>query len=468
MDFSRSSALTSLMIPAQKPGVVRERRGASYDALLGRDAFVDELREMLTGSTSTPDASVVVVALDRWALLESAFEREEVETILAEFARRVVRHAAPWLVARTRRGELAILVEGECGGKVSDKLCARLLRVMRAPFRCGSRRLALSASAGIACSGESAAKWLQDADAALHRAQAEGGGHFKHFNSVERAQVLRRVELESELRHALRRGDLRVNYQPIVDPNDGRLVGLEALVRWKHARLGPIMPTEFVSLAEQSGLIHDLGRFVRGSVLSQLAQWKSAGGPLAGIRVSVNVSAVEFARPGLVEMITEEIRRHGVDASRLWLELTESQRLTDVDSVAVQSAALAKLGVGIVLDDFATGYSSLQLLAKLQVRAIKLERTFVAGLGVDPNCDAIVEAAFSLATVLGIGVIPEGIETPEQAEALCRLGCRSAQGFLWSPALAPAEIAEWAAQRAARGTAVGGRAVPEFAGEKAA
>jgi len=431
----------------------RERRGAAYDALPDRETFLDELRDtLLVGDRAR--LAVLVIALDRWASLDAALDRTEIEALMEEFARRVVRHASPWLVARTRRGELAILVEGHVGRGQPADLASRLLRVMRAPFRCGDRRLALSASAGIAHLGAAAVSWLQDADSALQGAQSEGGGRVVTFHSERRAEALRRVEMESELRHALRHGHLRVRYQPIVDPVDGRLVGLEALVRWKHARLGTISPAEFVPLAESSGMIHELGRFVRGTVLAQMAQWTTDRGPLADVRVSINISAAEFARPGLVEMIADELGRYRVEATRVWLELTESQRVTDLDSVAAQVSALRAIGVSVVLDDFATGYSSLQLLMRLQVRAIKLERTFVAGLGRDAGCEAIVAAAFALAGALGLAVIPEGIETEQQAEALRRLGCRTAQGYLWSPALAPGELAVWQEQRAAESSAI--------------
>jgi EAL domain-containing protein (putative c-di-GMP-specific phosphodiesterase class I) len=300
-------------------------------------------------------------------------------------------------------------------------------------------------SVGIAIareSGERPETLIRDADAAMYRAKERGRGRYELFDQRMRARAVERLQVENELRRAIGRDELRVHYQPIVSLDSGAVIGFEALVRWQHPRRGLIAPGEFVPTAEESGVIESLGRWVLERACRQAAEWHARNPDGFPVGMSVNLSARQVAQPDLPEVVEEMLTSTGLDPSALSLEITESA-LVEESVVPVENfEALRAMGVRLVIDDFGTGYSSLAYLRRFPLDAIKIDRSFVEGLGVERDSGAIVDALIAMAGALSLGVIAEGVETARQMEELRRLGCRRAQGFYFAPPL-PAEEAAY-------------------------
>jgi predicted signal transduction protein with EAL and GGDEF domain len=287
----------------------------------------------------------------------------------------------------------------------------------------------VGASIGIALAGredDSALSLLRDADAAMYRVKARGGGGIECFDGALRAAVLRRVRVEHELRDALERDELLVHYQPLVDVTDGRLLAVEALVRWAHPLRGLLTPGEFIAVAEDAGLIDRVGEIVLAKACAQVARWQQAlDRPLA---VSVNVSARQLTDAGFAGRVLATVAASGLAPGTLCVEMTESVLMGRAAGEAL--SVLRADGVRVHLDDFGTGYSSLSYLRRLPVDAVKLDRSFVIDIDSDPQAVVIVEALGSMARALGVDVIAEGVETPAQRDALLDAGCPLQQGFL--------------------------------------
>jgi diguanylate cyclase len=277
-----------------------------------------------------------------------------------------------------------------------------------------------------AASGEEA---LRDADLALYAAKTERRGSVKLFAAEMRHAAVNRLTLERHLRRALDRDELHVVYQPVVDVESGAIVGMEALLRWRSEALGDVSPAEFIPIAERTGLILPIGRFVLARAVEQLAQWRAAG---HGVRVSVNLSASQLADEQLPELLAELLEAHGVPGEPLLLELTETALMRHATAQPLQMLArLRATGAGLVLDDFGTGYSSLSRLSRLHLAAVKIDREFIAAMATDQGARAVVTAVLQMAGPLGCAVVAEGIETEAQRDILAELGCPRAQGFLF-------------------------------------
>jgi EAL domain-containing protein (putative c-di-GMP-specific phosphodiesterase class I) len=251
-----------------------------------------------------------------------------------------------------------------------------------------------------------------------------------------------RPTIASALQDAIGRGELRAVFQPIVAIRDRSWVSAEALLRWRHPVLGDVPPCGFIPIAEETGMIVPIGAWVLDEACRQLARWTAVG--TTPITLSVNVSGHQLLGSGFAASVAATLDRCGVAASRLWLELTESVLLEDTDPVADNLADLHNLGVRLALDDFGTGYSSLLCLKRFPIEVIKLERSFVAGIGADPTDTAIVKSSIDLAHSLGIRALAEGVERPEQLEVLAEMGCDLGQGYLWSAPLAASRLADFA------------------------
>jgi Amt family ammonium transporter len=273
---------------------------------------------------------------------------------------------------------------------------------------------------------------VRDADAAMYRAKAQGRGRVQLFDASTREHELLRVHTETALRLALDRGELRVHYQPIFALSDLRPVGVEALVRWQHPTRGLLPPGDFIAVAEESGLIVPLGRWVLAHACRQVAEWNLELPENQALSLSVNLSARQLSEPGLVEAVRATLDEVGIDPSilDLWLEVTETFVLSDPENAAARLAELRSLGVRLAVDDFGTGYSSLSYLRQFPVSALKIDRAFVAGLGSSDEDEAIVLAMVHLAHALGIEVVAEGVESDVQLARLRDIGCDYAQGFL--------------------------------------
>ena len=297
------------------------------------------------------------------------------------------------------------------------------------PFHVAGQRVYVSASLGIADSSTAIAdtpeRLLRDVDAAVHQAKAGGPGRWVVFDDELHRRARDRVDIESGLRRALDADELEVRYQPQVDLVGEGVIGVEALLRWRHPTRGWLAPTEFIPIAEESGIIHDLGSWVLHRVCLDLPR-------LPG-QVSVNLSARQLDHERLIPLIEQTLTTTGADPTRIWIEVTESVLMADAARHAELLGQLRELGLRIAIDDFGTGYSSLAYLKRFPVDYLKIDRSFVDGVGSEADDTAIAEAIITLAHTLGMQVVAEGVELGSQRDALRALGCDFGQGFLWSP-----------------------------------
>ncbi len=336
----------------------------------------------------------------------------------------------------------AARVRGCTGAAVTDwgevppgaaVIAVRLLAGLRAPVRVGDTEILVRASVGISTSDLASGRdaLLRDADVAMYEARAAGKDRFEVFRPEFHERAVERLDLERELRHALERQELVVYYQPVVDLRTGAISGHEALVRWNHPRRGLLLPGEFIRVAEESGVIVPLGRFVLRAAVASLASWRAAG--WTGW-MSINLAPRQLLEPGLEDEVRDLIVRSGVPLSSIRLEITESAGLSRDDRARDVLLGLAQLGVGIALDDFGTGYSSLQRAAELPITVLKIDRSFVEGLGTDRVRTAVAEATVAFGHALGVLIVAEGIETTAQRDTLAELGCEFGQGYLFGRA----------------------------------
>jgi diguanylate cyclase len=323
----------------------------------------------------------------------------------------------------------------QLGGKGPDEARAtgeRLLTSLQEPIRIGEVTLTAYASIGLAFADQTttAGDLLRNADLAMYQAKHEGGSQLAEYRQGLHTAALRRTELEAELRVALEADQFVLHYQPIVDMATDRLVGTEALVRWQHPTRGLLPPSEFITAAEQSGLIIALGAWVVRTACLQTAQWQAEDPDRAPLTVAVNLSPRQLVDRTLVATVAEALHESGLDASSLCLEITEGSVIKDFEQTMPVLNALRTLGVSLALDDFGTGYSSLSYLKQLPVNSVKIDRSFVNDLGSDSPNSQIVLAIVDLAHALGMSVTAEGAETHLQLETLKAMHSDHAQGFL--------------------------------------
>jgi predicted signal transduction protein with EAL and GGDEF domain len=299
-----------------------------------------------------------------------------------------------------------------------------LVAALAPPFDIGGHEALVGVSVGIALAGEGSdpEALLQGADLALYRAKAEGRGGHRFFEEEMNSRLRDRKALEQDLRRALGQGGLELHYQPQFDLPSRGLIGVEALLRWRHPERGSVPPADFVPLAEETGLILPLGDWVLRTACAQAVAWP-------GLQMAVNLSPAQFRQPDLAGMVARVLRETGLEPDRLELEITEGVLLHDTESTLATLAALKAQGVKIAMDDFGTGYSSLSYLRRFPFDKIKIDRSFVADLGTAPDADAIVRAIISLSHTLGMTANAEGVETADQAERLRAEGCEEVQGF---------------------------------------
>jgi diguanylate cyclase (GGDEF)-like protein len=434
---------------------------AAEDALTGlanRTLFLDRLRAV---TDARSPLAVLFLDLDDFKLVNDGWGHDTGDQLLCEVADRLRAAVRPGdLVARLGGDEFTVLCEGVAGEREALAIARRLHEALEDPFEIAGQRRHVRASIGCRVVTESvvgaAEALLRDADVAMYQAKEAGRNRIELYSEETRRRILRRLEVEQELRAAVEAGTLAVHYQPQVDLLSGRVAGVEALARWTHPRLGTVTPVEFIAVAEETGLIGPLGAFVLGETCRQLARWRSQGLQLAA---TVNVSAHQLGDPGFVESVARHLGANGLEPAALCLELTEGALMGAGEQPLHALAALKGLGVYVAIDDFGTGYSSLASLKRLPVEVVKVDRSFVDGLGTDPDDSAIVASVLSLAHAMGLHVIAEGVETPLQAAELVALGCTVAQGFLWSPAV-PAEQVAYVATELGRAGGHGATTAP--------
>jgi len=428
-------------------GVVdRLQHAATHDPLTGlptRQVLLDRLQWEITRTGSADEClSILFVDLDNFKRVNDSLGHGSGDEVLREMARRIARCLdAHDIVSRFGGDELVVLHPRAPAGSAAE-LGARILASTAEPIVIARKEVVVSASIGIAtCApGEKTAEQLlREADTALYAAKGLGRARLQQFNHELYAQAEKRVQVESDLRLALRAAQLFVLYQPQVDLKTGRIVGLEALVRWRHPRDGVVAPVEFIAVAEECGLIVELGRQVLRESCRQLAAWQllAPGRPLA---MAVNVSPRELEAPGFVDELRSVIRATGIDPTTLCLEITENAVTgATTDTVRVLDE-VRRLGVYVAIDDFGTQHSSLTRLRDLPAEVLKIDRDFIDGLGAEPRDTAIVCSILNLAFAMGKHPIAEGVERRSQAAALLRMGCSVAQGYLFSPPVTADEI----------------------------
>jgi diguanylate cyclase (GGDEF)-like protein len=419
----------------RRQAATRLLQQAFHDPLTGlpnRARFQERLGQALarTGRTGEPLA-VLFLDLDRFKKVNDSLGHAAGDQLLVQVAARLSGSVRPGdVVARLGGDEFTVLLDGLADAGEAETLAERLATVMKAPFAVGGRDLAVTASIGIALAGSGQTdptELLHDADVALYRAKERGKGRWAVFDPAMGRALRERAELEADLDRAADRGEFWLAYQPVVDLTNGAVVGVEALVRWQHPEWGLVQPGRFVPLAEETGQIERIGRWVLAKACRQARTWQEqyADPPV----VAVNLSAAQFQRPDLVEVVAFMLRETGLDPCLLKLEITESAVMTDAETAVAKLWRLKELGLGLAIDDFGTGYSSLAYLRRFPVDALKIDRAFISGLNRDAGDVAIVEAVIGLAHTLGLQVVAEGIETVEQVKVLRAMGCDQGQGY---------------------------------------
>jgi len=283
---------------------------------------------------------------------------------------------------------------------------------------------------------------IRDADAAMYRAKEKGRARWEVFDNAMRASAVDRLDIENALRRAQERRELRVFYQPIISLESGRIDGVEALLRWEHPERGLLLPGDFITVAEETGLIVPIGAWVLDQACRQVQRWHASSERAESLRLSVNISGRQLGHPRLVADVAAAIADTGIDPADVELEITESVLMDDVDMSEETLGQLHALGVKLAVDDFGTGYSSLSYLRRFPVDLLKVDRSFVDGLGEDPGDSAIVTAIITLAHTLGLSAVAEGVESALQLAELRRLGCDRGQGYFMARPAGGPEIGE--------------------------
>ena len=398
--------------------------------LPNRTLGLDRIQQALDRTRrSRRRVAVLVCDLDRFDVVNDSIGPEHGDEILVEIAGRVTGVLrATDTAARMAGDEFVVVCEDVLDEREAVLVADRIAAAVREPIEVGGRTVVLSMSIGIALSSApsgDATALLRDAGTALHRAKENGRGGWDVVDDDLRRKAVDRLDIEHALRAGIAHGDLRLHFQPIVDLRTGATVGREALVRWQHPTRGLLGPAWFLPVAEETGLIEDVGRWVLARAAEVAARTPEQG------YVAVNVSPSQVMRAGLLADVEAILDLTGLEPGRLVIELTESVMLGAAPAGRKELHRLDDLGVRLVVDDFGTGFSALSYLRDLPVSGIKVDRSFTAGLGHDPQCERIVEALTGLAHGLGVDLVAEGVETTEQRDLLEQAGCRHAQGYLF-------------------------------------
>ena len=446
---ARPSRLAGSMtdISARKRAEDELRRAAMHDALTGlvnRAYFLESLERAVARVQRRPDKTIALLFLDldRFKQINDSLGHLAGDRLLASIARRLQGCIRPGdVLARLGGDEFAVLLDDLTDATDATRIAERMQEALHAPLRNETSEVVVTASIGIAFGGtdlEGHEELLRDADLAMYRAKASGKARYEVFDTGSRATHRARMELENDLRRALERGELRVHYQPIVDVRDGHIVAFEALARWAHPQRGLLNAAAFIPLAEESGTISALGRWVLREALAQIGQWQRDYPSERPLGVSVNLSPREVLQPRLPSNVAEALREANVPPASLALEITESLFIDTGDATLATLRELASLGVRLHLDDFGTGYSSLSYLHRFPISAVKIDRYFISRLDA-PECEEIVRSVVDLSKRLGMDTIAEGAESDDQSVRLGEIGCHLLQGYVCARPVPPRE-----------------------------
>ncbi len=424
----------------------RSRETSLHDALTGlpnRVLFLERLdHAVLRARRSGTTAAVLYVDLDRFKAVNDQHGHGVGDELLVAVAERLTAVLRPGdTLARLSGDEFVVLCEDLDAEATVARIATRIGAAVSAPFVLSARKVEITASVGIAFSGRGdqlSERLLEDADAAMYQAKRKGGARQQIMDLRERDRGAQLADLERDLHGAPRRGELRTEYQPIVDTRDGRIAGVEALLRWDHPSRGLVTPTVLVPLAEQSGLITEIGRWVLEQACPDRHRWKN--GDTDVLTMSVNVSAHQLMSPDYAAGVAAVLARTDTEPRLVTLEMTESVFVQDSERALVVLNELKHLGVTLALDDFGTGYSSLSYLKRFPIDIVKIDRGFVADMEYDGASQAIVSAVIELAHTLGLTVIAEGVETAAQHTQLAALGCDSCQGYYFARPMPAADL----------------------------
>jgi diguanylate cyclase (GGDEF)-like protein/PAS domain S-box-containing protein len=412
--------------------LVRQAHEDDLTGLLNRRGLQEQLVHLR--SEGRRRVSVLALDIDRFKRINDAFGHAVGDEVLTAFARRLVRSVRPGdVVARLEGATFAVLMVGIPPSDLQSAV-GRLLTAVTQRYGFNGHTTAVKVTGGVAgCSLlVEPAEMLRRAEVAMHHAKRVSRGGFQVLDEELDQAFQEQARLSARLLDATDRAELRLHFQPIVAATSGQMTGVEALVRWQHPELGLLGPDQFISLAEETGSISSIGRWVLLEACSTLRRWTDGQPTASNLSVSVNVSVTQLQDGSVVGDVAEALSRSGIAPERLHLEVTESVISTDPESAARTLCQLRELGVCLVIDDFGTGNSSLTALQRFPFRVLKIDRSFVSGIGNRAQDVTIVEATLALAHGLGMSVVAEGVETRAQADFLIKGGCEELQGFLFS------------------------------------
>ncbi|HEX5801761.1 MAG TPA: bifunctional diguanylate cyclase/phosphodiesterase [Azospira sp.] len=399
--------------------------------------------------------AVMFIDLDRFKVINDTLGHHIGDLLLVEVARRLgtcVRESD--IVARLGGDEFVVALTSLACDMDAALIAAKILNALGQPYTIEGKLLHSTPSIGISMfpfNGETSELLMKNADTAMYYAKEKGRNNFQFFSPAMTAAATERMELERDLRGALADGQYELHYQPQICARNGRLCGVEALIRWRHPELGLIPPAKFIPIAEETGVIEEIGAWVLREACRQKAEWRRAG--FLDLRVAVNLSAYQLRSPALLAEVRMAMAAHGIGPGELELEVTESTAMEDPERAIGQLKALRDMGIELAIDDFGTGYSSLAYLKLLPIHTLKLDRAFVRDIETDENDAAISAATLALAHNLGLKVVAEGVETEAQREFLSRHNCDLLQGYLFGR---PAPAAQWTERWLAEGLPAAG------------
>jgi diguanylate cyclase (GGDEF)-like protein len=387
--------------------------------------------------------AILFLDLDRFKVINDSLGHESGDVLLRQVADRLRAQSREGdTIARMGGDEFVVLIENYGNLAEISTRAQRLVEQLSTPYLLGSNDCHVTVSIGISvfpADGSDAPALLKAADVAMYRAKDTGRNNYLFYSAAMNVHTLERLELESDLRHALQRNEFLLHYQPKVEAATGLITGVEALLRWNHPRRGLISPMEFIPLAEETGLIVSIGEWVLATACARTKTWQDQG--LSKLLVAVNLSARQFADPMLLPKLTDIIRRSGLDPSCLELEITESLVMTHAESAVAVLQKLKSIGVRIAIDDFGTGYSSLAYLKRFPIDTIKVDRSFIRDIPSDSGDKQITRAIIAMAHSLRLRVVAEGVETADQLKFLRRQRCDLVQGYFLHRPLPEAEVA---------------------------